>query len=467
MANTTTQAGAPAANGPDLEKIPVEQVLSTLGVKPEQGLSAAEVQQRTAKYGPNAIIVKEKTLAEKIRGYFTGSMAYVIEAAALVSALLGHWDDFFIIGSLLLFNAALEFWQDRKASNALAALKAGLAPEATVMRDGQWSTVQASTLVPGDIVKIRLGVIVPADLRLTSGDFASIDQAALTGESLPARKKVGDEAYAGSVVKQGEMEAVVIATGTNTSFGRTAKLVSGAGAVSHAQKAMFQISNFLIVVAVVLALIMVAVKVYHDIVIAKDWNVADALGILQFVLVLMVASIPVAMPAVFSITMALGALALSKEQAIVSKLSAIEEMAGVDILCSDKTGTLTKNQLSLSEPMLFAATDPAGLHPGGGAGVQARRQGRHRYRGDHRAQGPDAAQELDDDQIRGLRPGHQAHASVGYRRQRQVLRRRQGRAASDCRSCPGAGGGGAEGQGSGRQAGRAGRPGIGRGALGR
>jgi len=284
-------------------------------------------------------------------------MAYVIEAAALVSALLGHWDDFVIIASLLLFNAALEFWQDRKASNALAALKAGLAPEATALRDAKWQTIQASTLVPGDIVKIRLGVIVPADLRLIAGDSASIDQAALTGESLPAAKKVGDEAYSGSVVKQGEMEAVVIATGANTFFGRTAKLVAGAGAVSHAQKAMLQISNFLIVVAVVLTAVLVGAKVYHDIVIAHDWGLADALGILQFVLVLMVASIPVAMPAVFSITMALGALALSKQQAIVSKLSAIEEMAGVDILCSDKTGTLTKNQLSLSEPILFEASD--------------------------------------------------------------------------------------------------------------
>ena len=175
------------------------------------------------------------------------------------------------------------------------------------------------TLAPGDIVKIRLGVIVPADIRFVSGDYASIDQAALTGESLPVAKKVGDVAYSGSIVKQGEMIGVVIATGPNTFFGRTAKLVAGAGAVSHAQKAMFQIGNFLIILAVVLAAIMVAVKVYHDLVIVNDWDVADALSILQFVLVLLVASIPVAMPAVFSITMALGALALSKEKAIVSK----------------------------------------------------------------------------------------------------------------------------------------------------
>src|SRR5215470_1929733 len=339
----------------DLEKMPVERVLAQLAVKPEQGLSSAEARQRLAQYGPNALVEKEVSLARKILGHFTGPIAYMIEAAAIVSAVIGHWDDFAIITGLLLFNAALEFWQDRKASNALAALKKGLAPEATALRDGKWQTVQAATLVPGDVVKVRLGVIVPADLRFVGGDYASIDQAALTGESLPVAKKVGDEAYSGSVVKQGEMQGVVIATGANTFFGRTAKLVAAAGAVSHAQKAMFEIGNFLIIVAVALALIIVAVQVYTDIIIRDDWGLNDALGILQFVLVLLVASIPVAMPAVFSITMALGALALSKQKAIVSKLSAIEEMAGVDILCSDKTGTLTKNQLTLGDPILFSA----------------------------------------------------------------------------------------------------------------
>jgi H+-transporting ATPase len=339
----------------DLEKVPVELVLTQLTVNPKQGLSSAEAAQRLAKYGPNAIVEKEDSLARKILQHFMGPIAYMIEAAAIVSAIIGHWDDFAIITALLLFNAALEFWQDHKASNALTALKKGLAPEATALRDGKWQTVQAAALVTGDVVKVRLGVIVPADLRFIGGDYGSIDQAALTGESLPVTKKVGDEAYSGSVVKQGEMQGVVIATGANTFFGRTAKLVAGAGAVSHAQKAMFAIGNFLIVMAVALALIMVAVKVYHDIVIADDWGLADALSILQFVLVLLVASIPVAMPAVFSITMALGALALSKEKAIVSKLSAIEEMAGVNILCSDKTGTLTKNQLTIGEPILFSA----------------------------------------------------------------------------------------------------------------
>jgi H+-transporting ATPase len=356
MPNETLRPIAAGADA-DLEKIPVEQVLAKLGVQADRGLSSIEAQQRLAQYGPNALVEKEESLAAKILGHFMGPIAYMIEAAALVSALIGHWDDFTIITFLLLFNVGLEMWQDRKASNALADLKKGLALEATALRDGKWQTVGAATLVPGDIVKIRLGMIVPADVRMVSGDYASIDQSALTGESLTVAKKVGDEAYLGSVVKQGEMASVVIGTGSNTFFGRTAKLVAGAGTVSHAQKAMFQIGNFLIILAVVLALIMIAVKVYHDIVIADDWSTNDALGILQFVLVLLVASIPVAMPTVFSITMALGALSLSKEQAIVSKLSAIEEMAGVDILCSDKTGTLTKNQLTLSEPILIAGND--------------------------------------------------------------------------------------------------------------
>ena len=342
----------------DLEHMPVDQVLAHFAVQPDRGLSSAEAAQRLATDGPNALVEKKTSFAAKLLGHFTGPIAYMIEAAAVVSAVIGHWDDFVIIAALLLFNAALEIWQDHKASDALAALKRGLAPEATALRDGKWQTVAAATLVPGDIVRVRLGVIVPADLRFVAGDYAAIDQAALTGESLPVSKKIGDEAYSGSVVKQGQMTGVVIATGANTFFGRTAKLVAGAGAVSHAQKAMFEIGNFLIALAVGLALIMVTVKVYHDIVISDDWDVADALGILQFVLVLLVASIPVAMPAVFSITMALGALALSKEKAIVSKLSAIEEMAGVDILCSDKTGTLTKNQLTLGDPILFAAKEP-------------------------------------------------------------------------------------------------------------
>jgi H+-transporting ATPase len=212
----TSAPKADPDNAVDLERLPVDRVLAHLNVKADQGLSSAEAGQRLAKYGPNALVEKEVSLARKLVGHFTGPIAYMIEAAAIVSAVIGHWSDFAIITGLLFFNAALEFWQDRKASTALAALKKGLAPEATVMRDGKWQTVQAAVLVPGDIVKIRLGVIVPADLRLVGGAYASIDQAALTGESLPAEKKVGDEAFSGSVVKQGFSEDQVILEAVQT-----------------------------------------------------------------------------------------------------------------------------------------------------------------------------------------------------------------------------------------------------------
>lgn len=358
MKKYTSQQNNSANQSIDWQTVSVDTVLNELKVDPTKGLSFTEAEKRLHQYGANALEEKEVSIWQKILRHFMGPIAYMIEAAAIISALIGHWDDFAIIMALLLFNVTIEVWQDRKASTALSALKKSLAPEANVLRDGKWQTIPASTLVPGDIVKIRLGMIVPADLRMLKGNYVSIDQAALTGESLPVTKQEGDLAYSGSVVKQGEMETVVIATGSNTFFGRTAKLVANAGSVSHAQKAMFQIGNFLIIIAIILAMVMVAFRVYNDITVTHSWNIDDALGILQFVLVLLVASIPVAMPTVFSVTLALGALALSKEKAIVSRLSAITEMAGVDILCSDKTGTLTKNQLTLGEPILFDCHNP-------------------------------------------------------------------------------------------------------------
>lgn len=349
--------GAESAK-PDLEEMPLDQVLSRLEVDPPKGLSSTDAADRLAEYGPNALPEKKVSTWRKLVGYLMGPLPYMIEAAAIVSAIIGHWEDFAIIAALLVFNTSLDFWQDRKAASALEALKAGLALDATVMRDGAWTSVKADQLVPGDVVKIRLGMIVPADMRLVSGDYASIDQAALTGESLPVTRKVGDVAYSGSVVRQGEMTGVVIGTGLNTYLGRTAKLVAGAGSVSHVQKAMGTIGKFLIMLAVFLVVVLVVVELYRRLVEAHSFDLKDGAQLLQFVLVLLVASIPVAMPAVFSVTMALGALALSKQGAIVSKLESIEEMAGVDTLCSDKTGTLTKNQLAVGDPILVSAKDP-------------------------------------------------------------------------------------------------------------
>ncbi|QYY35636.1 plasma-membrane proton-efflux P-type ATPase [Ruficoccus sp. ZRK36] len=314
----------------------------------QQGLSAAEAASRLQALGANELNVEKTSIWKMLFGYFWGPIPWMIEIAAILSIINKDWMDFAIILALLIINAGIGFWQEYKASDALDALKAQLALKARVRRDGKWSEIPARELVPGDVIRIRLGDVVPADTKLTEGEYLSIDQAALTGESLPVSKKTGEIAYSGSVAKQGEMVGVVSATGGNTFFAKTAKLVESAGAVSHFQKAVLHIGNFLIIVALVLCVLLVAVQLKRG----------DAfLDVLQFVLILAVASIPVAMPAVLSVTMALGALALSKHKAIVSRLQAIEEMAGIDILCSDKTGTLTQNKITLGEPVLYAAKD--------------------------------------------------------------------------------------------------------------
>jgi len=321
-----------------------------------KGLTTNEAQKRLAKDGPNAIIATEEPLWHKAVGYFWGPIPWMIEAAALISFLRHDWPDFFVVMGLLIYNAAVGFWQDAKAANALAALRKGLALKAQVLRDGKWLSIDATELVVGDMTDVTAGQIVPADLLLISGTYLSIDQAALTGESLPVGKAVGDVAYSGSIAKQGDMQGAVTAIGNATFFGRTAKLVASAGAKSHSQKAVVQIGDFLILLAGALAVVLVGVQVYRQMVVPGHWSWDAAGQITQFILVLLVASVPVALPAVMSVTLALGALALSKQKAIVSRLSAIDELAGVDVLCSDKTGTLTQNKLTLSTPIPFGNT---------------------------------------------------------------------------------------------------------------
>jgi H+-transporting ATPase len=349
VATETPAASRPAST---LNASAIAAELKSLNTSPK-GLSDAEAATRLTRYGKNAIVAKTESRWKKLAAYFWGPLPWMIEAAAVISLVRQDWSDFIVVTGLLIYNAAVGFWQDYKASNALEALKKGLAPKARVLREGTWRSIDAADLVPGDVVNVTAGQIVPADLLLIEGEYLTVDQSALTGESLPVSKKIGDAAYSGGIAKQGAMTGVVTKTGNNTFFGRTAKLVASAGSVSHAQKAVLQIGDFLIIVAFALALILIGVEVYRHIVLAPSWDLATIGSIAQFVLILLVASIPVALPAVMSVTMAIGAYALSKQKAILSRLSAIEELAGVDVLCSDKTGTLTLNQLTVDTPIPF------------------------------------------------------------------------------------------------------------------
>jgi len=338
-----------STTAPNFDHTSVAETLKKLGVDATQGLTSAEATARLASYGANALAEKKKSEFGVLLGFLWGPIPWMIELAAIMALCVHDYGDFTIIMGLLIFNAALGFFEEHAATSALAALKGALARTARVLRDRQWREVDAATLVPGDIIRLRMGDVVPADAKLTDGDYLSVDQAALTGESLPAGKKAGDPVYSGSIIKKGEMAGVVTATGANTFFGRTAALVQSAGATSHFQKAVMRIGDFLIVIAVVLALILVAVQLAQH---------ADVLRLAEFVLILLVASVPVAMPAVLSVTMALGAKMLAQRKVIVARLEAIEEMAGMDILCSDKTGTLTQNALTLGDVQAWAGADP-------------------------------------------------------------------------------------------------------------
>jgi H+-transporting ATPase len=335
-----SKSGAKPESKDDLKSLPMPELLAKLGSSAD-GLSQAEAQKRLTQYGPNEIAEKADNPFLKFLTYFWGPIPWMIEAAVVLSGIVQHWLDFVIILVLLCSNAVVGFWEEHQAGNAIAALKSKLAVKARVKRDGKWADPKASDLVPGDVIRLRLGDIVPADARLLDGDPVEVDQSALTGESLPATRKPGEAVFSGSIMRQGEIDAMVYATGANTYFGKTAQLVQEAQTVSHFQRAVLKIGDYLIILAVALVVLIVAVAFFRG---------DPILDTLEFALVLLVAAIPVAMPTVLSATMAVGARLLAKKEAIVTRLAAIEELAGVDILCCDKTGTLTENKLTLGDP---------------------------------------------------------------------------------------------------------------------
>ena len=275
----------------DLQFLPLDQVEQRLQCSVD-GLTQVEAEERLGRYGPNELAEATANPLLKFLGYLWGPIPWMIELAVVLSAAAGHWADFFIILVLLAANAVVGFWEERQAGNAIDALKANLAIKARVRRDGKWITPPARELVPGDVIRVRLGDIVPADARLLDGDPIEVDQSALTGESLPATRGPGEAVFSGSIIRRGEINALVYATGAATYFGKTTELVEQARTVSHFQRAVLKIGNYLIVLAAVLVVVIITVAVVRG---------DPMLTTLQFALVLTVAAIPVAMPTVLSV----------------------------------------------------------------------------------------------------------------------------------------------------------------------
>jgi len=303
------------------------------------GLTAAEALQRLQHYGPNEIAERHRNPVLEFLGYFWAPIPWMIEVALVLSLAARHWTDAAIIGVLLAMNGLVAFFEEHQAANAIAALKQRLASEARVLRDGVWVTVAARELVPGDVVRVRLGDVVPADLRVLDDVTLEVDQSALTGESLAVSRGQGESLYSGSVLVRGEADTLVCITGASSYMGKTTALVESAGTVSHFQRAVLRIANYLILIAVALVTLTVVVSLARG---------NPVLQTLEFALVVTIASIPVALPAVLSVTMAIGARQLARQQAVVSHLPAVEELGGIDLLCSDKTGTLTQNRLAVA-----------------------------------------------------------------------------------------------------------------------
>jgi H+-transporting ATPase len=316
---------------------------------PPSGLTSAEACRRLEKFGPNALPDTGMHPLRLALEKFWAPVPWMLEAAVVLQLALGKYVEAAVIAALLVFNAALGLFQEGRAQATLAALKSRLALSASVRRDGKWATVPAVGLVPGDLVKLSLGAVVAADVRLTAGEVL-IDQSMLTGESVPIEAGAGVQTYAGALVRRGEAAAEVTETGSRTKFGRTAELVRTAHVVSSQQKAVLRVVRNLALFNGVLIVLLVA---YADV-------LRMPLGeIIPLVLTAVLASIPVALPATFTLAGALGARALAKLGVLPTRLSAVDEAASMDVLCADKTGTLTRNALTVTNVRPMPGFDAA------------------------------------------------------------------------------------------------------------
>jgi H+-transporting ATPase len=313
------------------------------------GLTADEARSRLEDVGPNTMADTARHPLPRALAKLWAPVPWMLEAAIVLELALGNFTEAGVIAALVVFNAAIGFLQEGKAQATLAALKSRLALNASVRRDGAWILVPSSEVVPGDLVKLSLGAVVAADVTIVDGSVL-LDQSMLTGESVPVEAGAGTQTFAGALVRRGEATARVTETGTRTKFGRTAELVRTAHVVSSQQKAVLHVVRNLAVFNGVLILALV----FYANVIGLGWS-----AIVPLALTAVLAAIPVALPATFTLATALGARSLGKLGVLPTRLSAIDEAATMDVLCSDKTGTLTRNELSVSRVRPMPGYDEA------------------------------------------------------------------------------------------------------------
>lgn len=315
-----------------------------LAAKTAVGLTSVDAQQRLKQYGPNEIPERRTNPTTALLQKLWGPIPWMLEATIIIQMLLNRGGEAAIVGALLVFNAAISFIEEGKASKALSLLRDRLSTKARVLRDGRWQSIPTASLVPGDCVHLRMGDLSPADIRIDSGDVL-LDQSTLTGESVPIEARSGACAYAATLVRRGEATGEVVATGLHTYFGKTADLVRTAKSTSRLQTIVFDIVKVLIIIDMLL----VCALLFY-----AAWTGLPFTDVIPFALILLVASVPVALPATFTLATALGSAELARHGVLVTRLSAIEEAAGMSVLCTDKTGTITKNQLALAAISPFA-----------------------------------------------------------------------------------------------------------------
>ncbi len=327
----------------DFSRLTIDESFSRLQSNPSTGLTQTEVQQRTKRYGPNAVEEKQPNQVITFLKRFWGLTAWMLEIAILISFVLGNYLDLYIIAALLLVNAVLGFFQEQQATRAVKSLKQKLQLQTRALRSGSWSTISAAEVVPGDIIRVRSGDLIPADLKIIDAEI-TVDQSAITGESMPLEKKKSDLIYSGSIIRKGEATGVVTSTGVHTYFGKTTQLVQLAKPKLHMETVITGLMKWLLILVVSLLAMAFAVSWIRGI---------NLLDMLSLALILLVSAIPVALPTMFTVTMALGSLELAKKGVLVTRLSASEDAALMDVLCVDKTGTLTMNMLKIADILEF------------------------------------------------------------------------------------------------------------------